>query len=67
MTWFKSCLEWITGAVIALVFVYWLGKKDGKQNEKEAQTEKTLNKIASAKRIDDLSSDDIDRMPSKYD
>lgn len=67
MTWLKSCLAWIAGACIALAFMYWRGKKDGKQDEKEAQTEETLKKIAIAKRIDNLSNDDIDRMPSKYD
>ena len=50
-----------------LVSVYILGRRDGKRVEETKQQEKLLEKISLAKRIDDMSDSDIDRMPSKYD
>ena len=67
MTWLKNKLLWITGAITALVFFYLLGKRDGKYVESSKQKEKTIRWTSVARRIDNMSNNDIDRLPSKYD
>lgn len=53
--------------MFALAVSYRAGKKDGKNEEMQKQKDKTLRSAAMAKRIDNLSDADIDRLPSKYD
>ncbi len=67
MSWLKSCLSWIAGAVFALAFMYLTGRRDGKHAEEKKQKDKVLHFSFVAKRIDDLSDDAVDRLPSKYD
>ena len=67
MTKLKSFIIWLAGAVFALAVSYRAGKKDGKNEEMQKQKDKTLQSAAMAKRIDNLSDADIDRLPSKYD
>lgn len=67
MTWIKEKLLWITGAIIALVFFYRLGRKDGKNVEQIKQKDKAIKLASVARRIDNLSSYDVERLPSKYD
>lgn len=62
-----SFFAWITGAILALVSVYWIGKSNGVSDEKENQTQKTLDKINTSKRIDNLDDDVVSKLPSKYD
>lgn len=67
MKWIKQKIQWITGAIAALVFFYWLGRRDGKNAETKKTSDKAIKWCAVAKRIDDLSDDTISRMHSKYD
>lgn len=67
MTRLKSFIMWITGAIVALVISYHIGKKDGKNEEAQKQKDKTIRLASMAKRIDNLSNTDIDGLPSKYD
>lgn len=67
MNWLESKIMWWVGAIIALIITYFIGRKDGKNGEKLAQKDKTLNKILSAHRIDSLSDDTVNRLPSRYD
>lgn len=53
--------------MFALAVSYRTGKRDGKNEEMQKQKDKTLQSAAMAKRIDNLSDADIDRLPSKYD
>lgn len=62
-----SFFAWITGAILALVSVYWIGKSNGASDEKENQTQKTLDKINTSKRIDNLDDVVVSKLPSKYD
>lgn len=62
-----SFFAWITGAILALFSVYWIGKSNGVNDEKENQTQKTLDKINTSKRIDNLDDDVVSKLPSKYD
>lgn len=67
MTRLKSFIMWITGAIVALVISYHIGKKDGKNEEAQKQKDKAIRLASMAKRIDNLSNTDIDGLPSKYD
>ena len=67
MTWLKNKLLWITGAITALVFFYLLGTRDGQYVESSKQKEKTIRWTSVARRIDNMSNNDVDRLPSKYD
>lgn len=65
--WIANKLMWIAGAVAALAIFYFIGRRDGKANVELKQKEKELDALRIAKRIDDMSDSDIERMPSKYD
>lgn len=67
MIWIKEKLLWITGAITALVLFYLLGRKDGKNVEQIKQKDKAIKLASVARRIDNLSSRDVERLPSKYD
>ncbi len=67
MTWLKEKVLWITGAIVALVFFYILGRKDGKNAEQTKQKDKAIKLVASARDIDNLSDLDVERLQSKYD
>lgn len=67
MTWLKKKLLWITGAITALVFFYLLGRREGKNAEQTKQKDKTIKWASVARRIDNLSDRDVERLPSKYD
>lgn len=67
MIWLKEKLLWITGAFVALVFFYLLGRKDGKNVEQTKQKDKAIKRVSVARRIDNLSDRDVERLPSKYD
>lgn len=67
MTWLREKLILITGAIFALVIIFRAGRRAGKNAEKIEEKEKILKKAIISRRIDNLSNDDIDRLPSKYD